>query len=170
MKYTLVFLIIGLFVFKAIAQKTPTVELVVNNIKSGTTYSTIVQRLGTPDSEEDTGENPCTDAFEKKLLYDGLEITVDKGSTDRDYRLLDMKITSSKWMTDKGIKLGATPQQVMAKYGKTKYEAAFERPGEKKIYTGEKWLLYEMKKGPGGVIFYFKNNRLVRIELEPTIC
>lgn len=167
---TFVLLVIGLFAFSAAAQTLPKVELVVNGVKSGTAYSTIVKQLGKPMSEEVGGENPCTDAVEKKLTYDGLEINVDKSPADRDYTLLDMTVTSSKWVTDKGIKIGATPKQVIAKYGKTPYEDAFERPQEEKIYTGEKWLMYEIKNGVGSVTFYFKNNRLVRIELKPTIC
>lgn len=170
MKVLFVFLIIGLFAFNATAQKPPTVELIVNGIKSGTTYSKIVKQLGKPNSEEETGENPCTDAVEKRLFYDGLEMTVEKGENDSNYALLDMKITSANWVTNKGIKIGSTPQQVMAKYGKTKYENAFVRPGEEKQFTGEKWLMYEIKNGVGSVTFYFKKNRLVRIELEPTIC
>lgn len=92
-----------------------------------------------------------------------MEINVEKGENDNDYTLLDMKITSAKWLTDKGIKIGANHNQVMAKYGKTKYENVSDGS------AGEKWLLYEMKNGPGGVTFYF-NDRLVRIELNPTIC
>ncbi len=170
MKYLFSFMLIGLFAISAMAQKPPTIELVVKGIKSETDYPTIVQKLGKPKSEDDTGLNECTQGTGKSLSYEGLEITVEKGENDRTYKLLDMKITSSKWLTDKGIKIGATPQQVIAKYGKTEYEDAFERPTEEKVFTGEKWLVYEMKNGPGDVTFYFKNDRLVRIELEPTIC
>lgn len=170
MKYVTTFLLAGLFTFTANAQATSTVELIVKGIKSGTSYSAIVSILGKPKSEQNKSVNDCTDAQEKLLRYEGLEITVEKGENDRDYKLLDMQVTSAKLMTDKGIQIGATPQQVMAKYGKTKYEDAFERPEEEKVFTGEKWLMYEMKNGPGTVIFFFKNDRLIRIKLEPTIC
>lgn len=170
MKLIIVFLINGIFAFAATAQTLPKVELVVKGVKSGTTYSTIIKQIGKPKSAENTGRNSCTDGEGKKLVYEGIEINIEKSENSRDYTLLDMKVTSAKWVTDKGIKIGATPQQVMAKYGKTKYENAFERPAEEKVFTGEKWLVYEMKNGPGSVTFYFKNERLVRIELAPTIC
>lgn len=170
MKYVIALLLTGLFTFTGNVQKTPTVELVVNGIKSGTGYSAIVKALGKPKSEKNLGTNECTEATEKLLRYEGLEITVEKGATDREYRLLNMKITSPKLITDKEIRIGASPQQVTAKYGRTKYEDAFERPTEEKVFTGEKWLVYEMKNGPGTVTFYFKDDRLIRIELEPTVC
>lgn len=164
MKYLFSFMLVGLFAFTATAQKSKEVELIVGGIKSETAYSAIVKKFGKPQAEEDTGLNECTQGYGKKLVYDGLEINVERGENDNNYTLLDMKITSSKWLTDKGIKIGATPNQVTAKYGKTKYENV---PDDS---TGEKWLLYEMKNGPGSVNFYFKNDRLVRIELRPTLC
>lgn len=164
MKYLFSFMLIGLFAFSATAQKIQEVELVVSGIKSETAYSAIVKRLGKPKSETDTGRNECTQGQGKKLVYDGLEINVEKGENGNNYALLDMKITSAKWLTDKGIKIGATPNQVTAKYGKTKYANVSNGS------SGEKWLLYEMKNGPGTVIFYFENDRLIRIELNPTLC
>jgi hypothetical protein len=157
-------MLIGLFAFSATAQKSNEVELIVGGIKNGTAYSTIIKKIGNPQTEDDTGLNECTQGQGKKLVYDGLEINVEKGENDNNYTLLDMKITSAKWLTDKGIKVGATPNQVTAKYGKTKYENV---PDDS---AGEKRLLYEMKNGPGTAAFFFENDRLVRIELNPTIC
>lgn len=170
MKYLFICLIFGLFAYNLIAQTTPKIELIINNIKIGTSYPSIVKQLGKPLKELDEGMDECTDSQNKKLIYEGLEITVAKGAKDRDFKLLDMKITSVNWVTDKGIKIGASPRQVMTKYGKTRYEKAFQRNGEEKVFTGEMWLMYEMKNGPGSVTFYFKNNQLIRVELEPTVC
>lgn len=168
MKYLFSFMLIGLFAFSAAAQIIKKVELVVGGIKSETPYETVIKKLGKPKEESAVGET-CG-GVAKTLSYEGLDIEVIGNEENKNFAVSSMKITSAKWVTDKGIKIGATPQQVQAKYGKTKYEDAYERPTEEKVFTGEKWLTYEMKNGPGGVTFYFKDNRLVRIALEPTIC
>lgn len=169
MKYLFSFVLIGLCAFSATAQKFAQADLIVNDITTGTPYITVIKKLGKPKSE--TAPAETCGGFSKNLSYDGLEIDTLGDADGSKQTVLNMKITSSKWITSKGVKIGDNYKTVMAKYGKTTYEDAYERPTEEKVFTGEKWLSYEMKtNGPGGVTFYFKNDRLVRMEIEPTIC
>ncbi len=172
MKYLFSLMLLSAFALTAMAQKFVQIDLVINGITTGTSYETVIKKLGKPVNETELGElDECTQGRGKTLSYDGFEIDLMGDETGKKQTVLDMKITSSKWITDKGIKIGATPQQVMAKYGKVKYEDAFERPTEEKVFTGEKWLVYEMKKNnPGSITFYFKNDRLIRIEMKATTC
>lgn len=161
-----------LFTFSASAQKFVEIDLMVNGIASGTPYSTVIKKIGKPKSETGLADeiDECTGGRGKVLSYDGFEINMMGDENGRKQTVLDMEITSPQWVTSTGIKIGATPQQVMAKYGKVRYEDDFEyKQGNVKVLTGEKTLVYEMKKnGPGGTTFYFKNDRLVRIELKAT--
>lgn len=172
MKYLFGVFLVSLFSFSASAQKFTQIDLIVNSIASGTPYASVIKKLGKPQREVlDEEIDQCTQGIGKTLFYDGFKIEMNGDEKGKKQTVLHMEITSPKWTTDKGIKIGATPQQVMTKYGKVKYEDAFERPTEEKVFTGEKWLVYEMKRnGPGGTTFYFKNDRLVRIELQATTC
>lgn len=164
--------IFGLFALAASAQRSPSADLTVSGIASGTPYETVIKILGKPQRGVAEDEiDQCTQGLGNTLFYDGFTISMMGDENGKKQTVLDMEITSSKWVTDKGIKIGSTAKQVMAKYGKTKYEDAFERPTEEKVFTGEKWLVYNMKtNGPGGLTFFFKNDRLVRIELKATTC
>lgn len=172
MKYLSIVLLCGLFVLTASAQKPVKADLIVSGIQSGTTYAVIFGKIGKPQRESELGElDGCTQGRGKTLSYDGLTIETMGDETGANQTLLDMEITSSKWVTSKGVKIGDNYKTVQAKYGKTVYERAYERPTEEKVYTGEKWLVYDMNKnGPGGIMFYFKNDRLVRIHLKATTC
>lgn len=173
MKYLFFILICGLLALNASAQKLAQADLVVGGVTSGTTYAETVRKLGKPPRESKVADqiDQCAGGRGKTLFYDGLEIALMGDESGKNQKILDIKVTSPKWTTDKGIKIGATPPQVIARYGKTAYENAYERPTEEKTFTGEKWLVYNMKKNaPGGITFYFKNNRLVRIEMIATTC
>lgn len=172
MKYLFSFLIIGLFVTSNSAQDFAKADLIIKGVGTNTPYATVIKKLGKPKSESELDElDECTQGRGKTLSYDGFEIDLMGDENGKKQTVLDMRITSSKWLTDKGVKIGDNYKTVMAKYGKTEYEDAFERPTEEKVFMGEKWLTYDMKtNGPGAVTFYFKNDRLVRIELKATTC
>ena len=172
MRYLFVFMLIGLFALTASAQNFAKADLIVKGVGTNTPYATVIKKLGKPPRESELGElDGCTQGRGKTLYYDGFEIDLMGDENGKNRKVLDMRITSSKWLTDKDIKIGDNYKTVIAKYGKTEYEDAFERPTEEKVFTGEKWLVYEMKtNGPGVVTFYFKNDRLVRIELKATTC
>lgn len=168
MKHLFSLLLIGLFAFTAAAQDFAKADLVVKTVGSGTAYETVVKKLGKPQRESKLCElDECTQGRGKTLYYDGFEIDLMGDENGKKQTVLDMRITSAKWATDKGVKIGDSYKTVMAKYGKTEYEDVSE--GEN--LTGEKSLWYGMKtNGPGGIAFYFKNDRLVRIELKATTC
>lgn len=184
MKYLFGFMLIGLFTFTASAQKFKQFKLIVNDISTGTPYETVIKKLGKPKSETQSEDNSCG-GKSKTLFYDGLEIEMTSDRGDKNFIVFYMDITSSKWITDKGIRIGATPNQVMAKYGKVKYTDAykwvtngFPEMEEKKVFTGEKLLTYSRKKTPGktyflkdrgATTFLFKNNRLIRIKFIPEL-
>lgn len=169
MKYLFSLMLIGLFVFTASAQKFPQADLIVNGVGNGTPYATFIKKFGKPKSETELGET-CG-GFSKTLSYDGLDVEMIGDENGKKQIVLNITITSAKWITDKGVKIGDNYKTVLAKYGKTKYEDAFDESQGEKVFTGEKSLMYVMKtNGPGRVNFYFKNDRLIRIELIPTIC
>lgn len=169
MKYLFSLLIISLLAYSASAQKLPQTDLIINGIGNGTPLAPVIKTFGKPKSQTDFQET-CG-GFSRTLSYDGLDVEMIGDENGKKQTVLSLKITSPKWTTSKGVKIGDNYKTVLAKYGKTKYEDAYERPTEEKVFTGEKWLTYEMKtNGPGGVTFYFKNDKLIRMEIEPTIC
>jgi hypothetical protein len=159
-KYILSLSAILLFTFTAFAQKGEEVELIVNGIKHGTSYTDLIGKLGKPLREGKKQFDECYGGFGKTVWYNGLEIEVFSDENGDNYTISSIKVTSAKWITAERIKIGSSLSVVKSKYGK-----AFESNE-----NGLKVLTYEMKNGPGGVEFYFRGNNLVRFKLIPTIC
>ncbi|MCU0239031.1 MAG: hypothetical protein MUC29_06280 [Pyrinomonadaceae bacterium] len=159
-KYILSLSAILLFTFTAFAQKGEEVELIVNGIKNGTSYADLIGKIGKPIRQGKKQYDECYGGFGKTVWYNGLEIKLFSDEDDDNYKVSSMKITSAKWITAERIKIGSSLSVVKSKYGK-----AFES-----TENGLKVLTYEMKNGPGGVIFYFRGTNLVKFELIPTIC
>ena len=151
--------------YSAWGQKVLTeVDLRVNGIGSGTPYSKIIKTIGNPLRAEKHGNDGdydnCADGWRKTLYYRGLEIGVLSDAKGRNYKVISLEVTSSKWKISPGIRIGLDKQLVRSKFGK---------PNGATV-PGENVLNYVTKENLGGVTFYFKGNKLVRVEMEETLC
>jgi hypothetical protein len=132
-------------------------ELRINGIGLGTSHSTVLRQLGKPLQSRKTGVFPCGD-LEKTLRYSGLIIKLEKDSESQDYKVVAIEITSNKWSVS-GISVGANINDVQAKFKYRHHKT--KEPGLVGLHYGN---------GDGGTSFYFRNNKLVSIDLEYNWC
>lgn len=136
------------------------VDLKVNGIGSGTTYSTIIKKLRKPLHSENGGFDECGGGFIKTLHYSGLNIGLLSDAKGKVFSVISIEITSSKWLIEPGINVGANIEYVQAKLG---------QPIGDDI-DSQNTLDYVTKDNLGIVNFYFRNNRLVKVEMQETLC
>ena len=129
----------------------------INGIGLGTPRSTVVRQLGKPLQSKRTGSFPCGD-LEMTLRYSGLIIKLERDSESRNYNVVSIEVTSAKWSVS-GISVGANIKDVQAKF-KYRYHKTNE--------SGLEGLHYG--NGDGGTSFYFRDNKLVSIDMEYNWC
>lgn len=166
MKNILLISLLCIFTFSISAQeKLNEIDLHVNGIGSGTSYSTVIRKLGKPDRNKTikfNAENACSNSDETHLtlFYSGLEITLLGDGKGHKLKVYSIKVTSKKWIAS-GINVGATEKQIQVKVGK---------PNSKDNKLGEDIFYYVTRENLGGVNFYLRNNKLVKIEMTETLC
>jgi len=74
-----------------------------------------------------------------------------------------MNLTSLKWLIASDIRIGVSIENVRAKFGQPNYSEDSE-DFDKDI------LDYVTKENLGLVNFYFRNNKLIRLEMAETLC
>jgi hypothetical protein len=141
----------------------PEVDLNVKGIRSGTTQTRIIAKLGKPSSVKTIGRNECGPGFLKELRYPGLVVGLLSDAKHRNYTVISLGVTSSRWMISPGIRIGASYRAVRAKYGRSLGEI-----DPRDAVKGE--LKYVAKHAQAYVTFYFKGEKLVRIEMTETLC
>jgi hypothetical protein len=146
-------------------QKLREVDLQVNGIGSGTSYSTIVKKLGKAKQsikESTPAGTACSDEDETylTLFYPGLEIALIGDGKGKGLSVVEIEITSKKW-TASGIRIGAGIKEVKARFGQPNSEAKSSK---------EITLYYVTKDNLGMVNFYFRNRKLIKILMKETLC
>jgi hypothetical protein len=118
----------------------------------------VIRKLGKPLSARKGAGFPCDDGPLLTLRYSGLRIELIEDSGGRDYFVAAMEVNSLKWITS-GIAVGASIKNVRKRFGqnnKTGRERGLEN------------LTYYIKDGYAN--FYFRNNKLVKVNWELNIC
>jgi hypothetical protein len=164
MKFLFAFLLTGCFVLSASAQnKWREVDLKINGIGSGTSYSTVIKKIGKPLRTREDGFDECGGGYLKTLVYNGLKIQFLSDEKKRNYTVISMNLTSLKWLIASDIRIGVSIENVRAKFGQPNYSEDSE-DFDKDI------LDYVTKENLGLVNFYFRNNKLIRVEMAETLC
>ena len=146
-------------------KKLTEIDLRVNGIGSGTSYSTVVRKLGSPTrrkTEKIKASLACSNTAETHftLFYSGLKITLLGDGKGHNLSVYSIEVTSPRWKAS-GISVGANINEVETKFGK---------PISKADISGETVLYYVTKENLGGVNFYLKDNKLVRVRMNETLC
>ena len=141
------------------------IDLRVNDIGSGTSYSTVIKKLGKPrrrGTEKFDASSACSGSAETHLtlFYSGLEVILlgdgRKGSLD----VYSIEVTSKKWIAS-GISIGANVKNVLNRFGE---------PSSKEEKSGETILYYVTKANLGVVNFHFRSNKLIKVLMSETLC
>jgi len=163
------FLFFVLFVFLTLSvsaqKKWREVDIRVNGIGSGTSYSAVVRKLGKPlrrETEKFDASSACSGSAETHftLFYSGLEITLLGDGKGRNLDVYSIEVESKKWVAS-GISIGTGVKNVLTKFGE---------PVSKDDKSDEIIFHYVTKDNLGMVNFYFRNNKLVRIRMTETLC
>ncbi len=157
----LIFLTVPVFGQKKLTE----IDLRVKGIGSGTSYSTVIKKLGKPThckTEKIKASLACSNSAETHLtlLYSGLEITLLGDGKGRNFEVYSIEVASPKWKAS-GISIGANINDVVTKFGE---------PNSKANTSGETVFYYITKENLGGVNFYFRNKKLVRVKMNETLC
>lgn len=131
------------------------IDLRINGIGSGTSYSAAIRKLGKPLQSKTTkfkASDACSAKVETHLTinYSGLEITFLGSGRGHNLSAYRIEINSPKWIVS-GIKIGAEPKDVQTRFGE---------PNSKAENIGETVFYYVMKDNLGVVNFYFQSNKL----------
>ncbi len=135
-----------------------TIDLKVKGVEIGTSYSSVLEKLGKPLSSKVGGIVPCSDG--SKLLtvrYQGLVIELSKDVDETNFTVFSMTVTSPRWSMS-GINIGADIKNVRTKYGSSKLIKD----------EGMDSLIYYITDG--FATFYFRNKKLVKVRWEFNFC
>ncbi|HLM02313.1 MAG TPA: hypothetical protein VK400_14775 [Pyrinomonadaceae bacterium] len=158
MKRFLFFILLAFFTLSLTASA-QTIDLKVKGVGIGTTYSTVLGKLGKPLSSRKSGSFPCDQGNPSLTLrYSGLVIELIQDNDNRYFFVASMKVTSPKWITS-GIRTGESIKGVQKRFGQN------NKPGKD---AGLENLPYYIKDGYAN--FYFRNKKLVKIAWELNVC
>ena len=141
------------------------VDLRISGVGSGTSYSTVLSKLGRPfskKSERTSRELSCTasDITNLRLQYPGLEIGLIGDGHGRNLRVVEIVVTSNRWQAS-GIRTGFATREVIRRFGEPNSRA--NRSGLVNYY-------YVTPGNLGGVTFEFRSGRLVKIVMSEALC
>jgi len=120
-------------------------------------YEDVLRQFGKPLSSKKRGTNPCG-GTKLTLRYPGLTVSLDPDENEQNFFVVFAEVTSPEWEVS-GIRIGASLEDVRAKFGKSS-----ELRKESKLET----IWYYA--GDGGADFYFRKNKLVKITWEMNLC
>lgn len=149
------FLALTIFAIGSASVSAQHIDLRLNGLKIGAKYGSIVKKLGKPVSDRRWGNVPCGDDM-RTLRYDGLEIRLESGG-DNPLGLYRVVVTKSKWSMS-GIRIGDSRTTVTRKFG----------TGRSMSEHGQRFLSYSIVDGYAN--FYFRKNRLAKVEWEFNFC
>ena len=160
MKCLAAFLLTVCFTLSVSAQDE--VDARINGIGAETSYYAVIKKIGKPLRVSKDGYDECGGGFLKTLYYEGFEIKFLSDEKKRDYTVTSMTLISPKWSIAPGVTIGADKKDVRARYGKESSVSVVE--------SGEELFSYTAKTSFDGVFFYFRNNKLIRVEMFQTLC
>ena len=165
MKPLLFFSLLVFSTFPTLGQKYREVDLRVNGIGSGSSYAAVIKRFGKPlrsEQEKVAADLACSGVAETHLtlFYSGLKVTLLGDGRGRALDVYSIEVTSPKWSV-LGISVGVNAKAILTKFGE---------PNSKEKNSDETVYDYVTKGNVGVVNFYFRNNKLIKIEMMETLC
>lgn len=160
MKQTL-FSLLMLFAFSLTAFAQEEVDLRIDGIGFGSTHTQVIRKFGKPNRIKNEGINECANGEELTYSYPGLKIGLlsEGEGKNKIYKVYSVEVTSSNRAINSDIKIGTIYEEVLTKFGKPSETAADKSS-----------LVYVNKDNNGFAGFTFKDNKLVKIVWEETIC
>ena len=142
------------------------VNLRVQGVGLGSSYSLVRRQLGTPLSSK---REKIVDKFEVcgpsytslRLGYRGVVVKLMSDLRSRNFKVISMEVTSPRLLIAPGIKIGMTEKEVRSKLGV---------PFQERNDSGVHILDYNTKENDGGAGFHFIGRRLMKVEWKYVLC
>jgi len=163
MRFSLVFIFLVVLTIPVIGQTYREVDLRVNGIGEGSSYSAVIRKLGRPlRSTKQRASEGCSGSAETylKLFYPGLELELIGDGRGRNFFVHFIEVVSKRWSAS-GVSIGASAKDVVTRFGE---------PISKEYVSGETVYDYVTVGNLGGVNFYFRGDKLVRAVVRTTLC
>lgn len=156
-------LIIAFFVliFVPLAAFGADIDIKFKGIGVGSTYAAVVKQLGKPLKTQQDSRNECVGEDEMYLEYDGVKLYLLGNKKTRKFVVSSIGVTVPAATLTPAIKIGMTPKQIQAKFGK---------PDMKDEEDGAERWFYENQKYVGYTTFIFKNGKLIGIGQSEMVC
>lgn len=160
MKRLLFFVLLLVFALP-VASLANEIDLQINGVGLGTSYETVLRQIGNPIKSEKGDVNECGGDVTITLHYSGLIIELLGDGTGRNFTVIKVEVTSSKWFVASGITVGTKAKDVAEKFGE---------PSEKSDESGVESWSYVNKGNDGWAGVEFRDNKIVKIIWESAIC
>lgn len=145
------------------AKKSRDINFRINGVGFGTSYSTVIKKLGKPQrtkTEKIKASESCSNSAETylTLFYPGLEITLLGYGRKPHLNITSVELTSPNWKAS-GVSIGSDIKDVLNKFGEPVLRSA-----------DEAFFYYFNSVNLGRVNFNFENNKLVSVSMSETLC
>lgn len=125
-------------------------QVTVNGVRLGSSEDEIVKVLGKPKKIVDHGTDEVMGGKAKTFYYEGIKIYL------INQEIFGLECKGSTCITDKGVQIGDERKKVEQAYGPP---SAYEKTGDRLGYTFKIDDIFI----DSSLIFFFKNNRVIRI-------
>lgn len=144
------------------------IDFEIKGIGIGTSEAEVLQKLGKPlQSKKSSIDEVCAGEFQKTLRYSGLAFGLSSDDEGRNYSVIAVDVTSSKWMEESIFKLGADARDVETAFDEP---TLFNQPTLKETDGGQTIFYYTLRRHEGGAKIFFQNNKLTRISWSLNFC
>lgn len=138
------------------------IDFEIKGVGIGTSEAEVIKKLGKPlQIKKSSTDEVCAGEFQKTLRYDGLVFGISSDDEGRNYSVISVDVTSSKWMDGSVLKIGTDAKDV---------EAAFDQPNLKETDKGQTIFYYSPRRLEGGATLFFQNDKLTRISWSLNFC
>ena len=132
----------------------------VKNVRLGTAYEDVIKNLGKPLKSKKIKKDYCGEDTHLILHYPGLTIDLTPAVESRDFSVLEIEITSSKWTIGPGISIGGAMPGVRTRLG-TPWNQ-----GEEEGFA----TMHYLTKDNDMADLYFQKGNLVKVKLWINPC
>ena len=142
------------------------IDFRVKGVGLGSSHALVLRRLGRPISSKrekiPDHYGICGGSYTSlRLRYQGVEIELMGDLRGRDFQVMSMEVTSSKFLIAPGLRIGMTEEEMRSKIG---------APFQEKTESGFRILNYVTKDNEGGAGLYIRDGRLVKVQWDYVMC
>lgn len=139
----------------------------VRGVGLGSPYAQVLRRFGRPPSTKRetilVETEICGPSYTSLVLrYHGALIELHGDLRGRNFEVVEIELTSSKFLITPGIRIGMTEKEVRSRIGGPPWQVLTE--------SHSQILDYVTKENLGGASLHFRNGRLVKVHWKYTLC